>query len=312
MAGTPISRVAIVGLGALGIMYGHFLARAIGQENVFFVCNEERVNRYKGAEVTFNGEPCPFVYATSDAAPFKPDLVIFAVKGNDLEEAVRMTLPLIEEDTVIISVLNGISSEETIGRIADRGLILPCIAQKMDAKKDGFSVISGKFGELCFGAPAEAGDALKDADVRLKTFFDSIAMPYEAADDIEHKLWCKWMLNVGVNQVMTVGNAVFADVHKEGALRSRMLGAMREVQALSKAVGGVVEITEKDFTDWVAIIDSLNPAGMPSMRQDRLAKRPSEVEFFSGTVIAKGREYGVATPINDALYREIKAIEADY
>lgn len=307
-----ISRVAIVGLGALGIMYGHFLARAIGQENVFFVCDEGRVKRYKDAEVTFNGEVCPFVYATAENAPFRPDLVIFAVKGNDLEDAVRMTLPLIAEDTVIISVLNGISSEETIERIAGRGLILPCIAQKMDAKKDGFSVVSGKFGELCFGAPSGAGEALKEANEVLMTFFDSIGMPYEAADDIEHKLWCKWMLNVGVNQVMTVGNAVFADMHRAGELRNRMLGAMREVMALSKAVGPSVEISEKDFTDWVAIIDNLNPAGMPSMRQDRLAGRLSEVEFFSGTVIAKGREYGVATPINEALYREIKAIEANY
>lgn len=308
----PVSRVAIVGLGALGIMYGHFLVRTVGQENVFFVCNEERVKRYTNAEVTFNGTSCPFVYAEAEDAPFKPDLIIFAVKGGDLEDAVRMTLPLIADDTVIISVLNGISSEETIARIAGRGLILPCIAQKMDAKKDGFSVVSGKFGELCFGAPSGATDALKNANERLKTFFDSIGMPYEAADDIEHKLWCKWMLNVGVNQVMTVGNAVFADVHKEGELRSRMLGAMREVQALSKAIGGAAEITDKDFADWVAIIDSLNPAGMPSMRQDRLARRASEVEFFSGTVIAKGREYGVATPINEALYREIKAIEANY
>ena len=85
---------------------------------------------------------------------------------------------------------------------------------------------------------------------------------------------------------------------------------MREVQTLARASG--ISITEDDVKLYVGFIDTFLPNGMPSMRQDGLAKRKSEVEFFAGTVIRKARALGVPVPINEALYREVKAIEATY
>ncbi|HBH13755.1 MAG TPA: 2-dehydropantoate 2-reductase, partial [Clostridiales bacterium] len=71
-------------------------------------------------------------------------------------------------------------------------------------------------------------------------------------------------------------------------------------------------IEEKDIDYWLAILDSLNPEGMPSMRQDMLAKRYSEVELFSGTVIELGREHNLKTPVNEMLYNRIKEMEAEF
>ena len=89
-----------------------------------------------------------------------------------------------------------------------------------------------------------------------------------------------------------------------------MQAAMREAMQVAQASG--VNVTEEDFEFYVRLIDSLDPQGMPSMRQDGVAKRPSEVELFAGTAIRKGRELGVPVPENDSLYREIKALEATY
>ena len=51
---------------------------------------------------------------------------------------------------------------------------------------------------------------------------------------------------------------------------------------------------------------------MPSMRQDRLAKRLTEVDLFAGTVIRKAEKYGLPVPVNRRLYAEIKSFEDSY
>ena len=135
-------------------------------------------------------------------------------------------------------------------------------------------------------------------------------MPYVVDENILHRMWCKWMLNVGVNQTLAVYNDVFRRVHQEGEARETLKAAMREVLALSQKEG--TGLTEQDFRDYLQIIDELNPDGMPSMRQDRLAKRLIEVDFFAGTVIQKAEKHALPVPVNRKLYDEIKSFEARY
>jgi 2-dehydropantoate 2-reductase len=89
-----------------------------------------------------------------------------------------------------------------------------------------------------------------------------------------------------------------------------MIAAMREVMELSKYEN--VEITEKDLDYWLNILDTLNPEGKPSMRQDTEAKRPSEVDLFAGTVVNLGKKHNIPTPVNQMLYDEIKEMEKSF
>ena len=60
------------------------------------------------------------------------------------------------------------------------------------------------------------------------------------------------------------------------------------------------------------LIDTLNPNGMPSMRQDGLARRKSEVELFSGTVLALAKKHNISTPVNAKIYEKIHSMESNY
>jgi len=104
-----INSVAIVGMGALGILFGKEIADTLGEQAVRYVMDEERFAKYKGSEVIINGKPwaVPVVNA-ADAEP--ADLVIVAVKGTGLEAALDVMKTSVGLDTIIISVLNGISS----------------------------------------------------------------------------------------------------------------------------------------------------------------------------------------------------------
>ena len=108
-----IGSVAIIGMGALGILYGHLIGRRIGYENLFFVADAARVRRFNSVGVTCNGEKCPFRMMEAKDAP-APDLLIFATKATGLESAIGLAKQFAGPDTIIISLLNGITSEEII------------------------------------------------------------------------------------------------------------------------------------------------------------------------------------------------------
>ena len=113
----PIENIAIVGFGSLGAMYAGCFGAAMGPERVFVVADTARTERYRAEAPTFNGEPIRVTYLNYDEAderaaedPF--DVVLYAVKYGALPEAIEQSAPLVGPDTAIISVLNGVTSEE--------------------------------------------------------------------------------------------------------------------------------------------------------------------------------------------------------
>ncbi len=126
MTTSPIRRIALVGLGALGIMYGDFFAEKLGTENVVFLADETRCRRYGTARVTCNGRTDHFRFMTPETyrtACGEADLLFFCVKGTALTAAINEVRPVIGPDTVIVSVLNGITSEDVI---EDAHTAVPC------------------------------------------------------------------------------------------------------------------------------------------------------------------------------------------
>ncbi|WP_169314717.1 ketopantoate reductase family protein [Acetobacterium woodii] len=127
---------------------------------------------------------------------------------------------------------------------------------------------------------------------------------------MDRKIWSKFMLNIGVNQVVSVYGQNFGSVKKPGRARDMMIAAMAEVIPVAKQEGVVLD--EADIAYWLGVVDALSDAGKPSMRQDVEAKRPSEVALFSGTVVALRQKHRIKTPVNAMLYDNIMAIEKGY
>lgn len=186
--------------------------------------------------------------------------------------------------------------------------ILHCVAQGMDAVKIGNKLTYEHMGMLCFG---EGQPGVTSPKVKKVTeFFEKMEFPYEAVTDMNTRLWGKFMLNVGVNQTVAVYESNYGEIQKEGQARDTMISAMREVMVLSEIKG--INLNEDDLNYWLEILGTLSSAGKPSMRQDLEAKRYSEVELFSGTVIKMGEKYCIPTPVNQQLYDKIKFVESQY
>ncbi len=303
-----IKTVAIIGLGALGILYGQHFLRNLPKENLRIVADQDRIDRYKKEKIFCNGVECDFSYITPSENCNPADLVIVTVKYGGLSKAIDYIRNQVGENTLIISALNGISSEEMLAGAFGTDRIIYSVAQGMDATRIGNELTYSHMGKLFFGdmAPGVFSDKVKI----VSEFFDKTGFPYEIEVQMKHRLWGKFMMNVGVNQAAAVYECSYRGLQKPGLFRDTVIGAMKEVLLLADCEG--IDLTEKDIDYWLEVLDKLNPDGMPSMQQDILAKRRSEVDLFSGTVISLGNKHNIATPVNRMLYDKIAEKERKF
>lgn len=301
-----IKNVSIIGLGALGILFGHQISQKIGTD-FSVIADQSRIEKYQSQGIFCHGEACDFHYQTPEDGGIA-DLIIFAVKINGLEAAIGEVKNHVGPDTILMSLLNGITSETIIGKAFGEANLVWSVAQGMDTVKEGNQLFYTNPGIICFGN--RNGDEPSEKVKQVREFFDRVGIAYEIDNRMDRKIWAKFMLNVGVNQVVSVFGENFGSVQKPGKPRELMIAAMAEVIPVARKEG--VELTPADITYWLKVVDGLSPEGKPSMRQDVEARRPSEVELFSGTVLELGRKYDIDTPVNGLLYEIIKAMEEDY
>ena len=195
--------------------------------------------------------------------------------------------------------MNGITSEDILDEKYGRERILDCIAIGMDAMRDGTQLHYTQCGKLQFGS--RDGSQAKRVSA-VEQYFKEAGVPYEVRDDIRNAMWYKFLLNVGVNQACTAYETDYGHVTAPGPLCDEMKEAMREVSRLAAAEG--IQLTEADVDAAIELEKTLKPDGYPSMRQDALAGRQTEVDLFAGTVIALGKKHGIPTPVNEK-YRDM-------
>lgn len=303
-----INHVTIVGLGALGILYAGAFAAALPKEQVRILADRDRILRYKREGIYRNDQLCDFRYVVPGEEDGPADLILIAVKYEGLSSALEEIRQSVGPDTCIISLLNGIRSETEIAAVFGWDSLLLCVAQGMDAVKEGNHMNFTRHGILAIGdvTPGPPSERL----LAVSDFFQRMQIPYETDPDMRKRMWGKFMLNVGVNQTVSVFETDYGGVQREGAARDTMIAAMREVLPLAQAEG--IDLTEDDICYWLSVVDPLSPTGKPSMRQDTEAKRKTEVALFAGTVIELSTRYGLPCPVNRMLYDKILEMESSY
>lgn len=301
-----INRMTIIGRGAIGLLYGSIAAATLGNDAVEYVMDDDRFARHEGEQIRVLGQPCnlPTVRA-EDAKP--AELLLLAVKASSLDAALDLAAPLVGPKTRIVSLLNGITSEERCAERFGWPGVVPATAQGLDATYLDHNLRYSCAGHVHIGA-GERTDPAAVADVA--DFFERAGVPHIVEEDIRHRLWAKLMLNVGVNQTTMVFGGTYGSVTTDPEQVRCFVAAMREVRAVAAAEG--VTLTEEELTGMFELCASMAPDGMPSMAQDRVARRPTEVEEFSGTICRLGQKHHVLTPQNAWLHERVRQIEASW
>ncbi|MCR5527855.1 MAG: ketopantoate reductase family protein [Saccharofermentans sp.] len=309
-----IERISVVGLGALGMVFGRYLQDDPSCK-VSFLMDPERYEKHSKEVYYVNGSEYRFNLVHEDEAE-PSDLVIVSVKYTGLQRALDTMKKAVGPDTIIVSLLNGIDSEEIISERYPGNPVIYSIAQGMDAMRFGTELNFTKHGNVYIGIPADEAASSPvfcdhEAFDSLTELFDRTGFPYVKDDDILHRLWSKFMMNVGCNQVcMVYGTGYGGCIVPASEEKMAMVAAMRETIAVAAAEG--ISLTEDDIHFYLDLIAGLDKDSSPSMAQDRMSGRKSEVEMFSGIIIKLGRKHNIEVPVNEYLYRRVHEIEAQY
>lgn len=302
--GHRIKNVYLSGLGAIGSVYAAKINET-HPESLTIIADPARIARYQKDGVSVNDNTYLFRYARPEGRPEPADLILIAVKQHHLTESIEAIRRFVGPETVILSLLNGITSEDVIGRVFGMEKLLYAFVVGTDATREGTSTRYSNTGKIVFG---EKRNERYSAKVQaVKDFFDQTGIPYQIPENMEYELWWKFMLNVGINQTSAVLRANYGVFQSAGEAQDLMASACREVLLLSEREG--IHLTEKDIDRAIRIIGTLAPEGKTSMCQDVEAGRKTEVEIFAGTVLELGRKHGIPTPVNEVLWRLLKTVE---
>lgn len=300
----PIKSVSIIGAGAMGAFYASKFYE-MERDGVCLIAGGDRYKRLSENGLVVNGQPYQVKVVKPEDETGPSDLIIVAVKHHQLEQAIKDIERQVGDGTSIISVMNGIESEEAIASAYGEEKVLYAVAVGIDAVRENGKVTYTKQGKLMFGEAqnAEVSERVKT----LKSLFDRAGIVNETPEDMIRVLWWKYMINVGINQVSAVLDAPYGVFQKFEEARELMESAMREVIAVANAAD--IKLTEEDIQNWNEVLKGMSPEGKTSMVQDVEVGRKTELDMFAGKVIRLGERYGIPTPVNQTLYRFIRVIE---
>ncbi|MBI9049741.1 MAG: 2-dehydropantoate 2-reductase [Anaerolineaceae bacterium] len=304
---SEIRNVAILGAGAIGAAFAiKFFDHP--DYNTVLVAEGERKQRLEREGLIVNGKK--FLIPTIDPlqTDVTQDLIIVALKYHHMDEAILKLSKLVGDQTIFLSFMNGLDSEEIIAKYYGMHNILFGISVAIDAVREGNQINFSNPGVHYFGA---ANNERISPNVQLvKDAFEKVGVQYKIPTDMLHDLWWKFMINVGINQSSAILRARYGIFQTQPQAQALMEALMLEVIALAKASN--INLTEDDLTGWYPIMHTLSPEGKTSMLQDVEAKRKTEVEMFSGKVVSLGKELGIPTPVNQTIFQIIHVLEQNY
>ena len=297
-------KIAVMGSGGVGGYFGGMLAK-VGHPVTFIARGEHlQAIRKEGLRVVHNaGEFTVDASATDNAEGVGPvELVLFSVKAYDTDSALGVMSPLIGPDTTVLTLQNGVESHTTVVKAFGEKHALPGAAY-VESRIDspGVVVQTGGVARLVFG---EASGEETDRVRRVRDALLSSGINAEVSPDVLATLWSKFLFIAAVAGLTSACRRRIGDLLGEPEYRELLVKAMREIEAVGRAMGinlddAVVDQTMKYVEGAVKDITA-------SMHLDLERGRRLELEIFNGAVVRMGRETGVATPVNHMLYMVLK------
>ena len=296
-----IREVAIIGLGAMGAGYAWQIAECNKDVVLYGIVKDSR--RYREKPVLVNGRKLSLQYCSFEEQMNHPmDLIIVAVKSYNLPDVIKHMASMVGPDTKILSLLNGLTSEEKLIQAFGDGHVLYATVTGADANKNGNQVTFNKAGCLHFGEKINKGQY--SGPVReVAAFLEESGIDYQIPEDMEHKLLEKFLINVGCNQTSTAYQMNYGQMRESEGAMETMRSAQREVIALANHFG--VSLSEENIRAWEDSLQNLTSQGRSSMLQDYWQGRPLEMDILGDTVLELGRKAGIAVPVNEMLSNKI-------
>ena len=302
------NKISIVGTGAIGGSFGGFLSNA-GYEVTFIERNENIINEIKKNGLSISGVKEIHLNDVNIVPPGsitqKQDLILFAVKAYSLEDAVQSTLPIIGENTYVVSLQNGLGIGEVISKYINKEQIIEGVVWfPATMVKPGHITLLTFYEQTILGGRFyESQEYAK----KLALLLTSAGIPTKAVDNISLEIWRKAIPIIAGNSINAITRTKLGVISEIPELKESLFAVAKESLKIARAEG--IEINKEDLRRSMLALEK-GSEHKTSMLLDIINKRKTEVDFLNGKIIELGIKHNIETPLNNLLYSLIRALES--
>lgn len=302
-------KFAIFGTGGVGGYFGGRLAQA--GEDVTFIARGNHLSVIQQTGLSVDSIRGDFVVHPAKATDSTQsvgavDVVILAIKGWQLDEAILQMKPLIGDATLIVPLLNGIEHMEALGNAFGREHVLGGVC-----RISAFIAEAGHIKHVGIDPFIAFGELNREMSERVSKLYDVFknisGVTVEASGNIELAMWEKYLLISAFSGVGAVTRSPVGMFRSIPETRAMFRRALEEVVLVANSRG--VGLTEKSVQAVMDRIDQTQPDTMASMQKDVLAGRPSELESQTGALVRMARAATVSVPTHEFIYASLLPME---
>jgi 2-dehydropantoate 2-reductase len=297
-------RIAVVGAGGVGCYFGGRLARAGGDIHLLARGRHLQAIRDRGLRISgARGEFAVALPATDDPADIGPsDIVLFCVKSYDTEAAVELLPPLLHATTAVVSLQNGIDSDEKIAaRVGPEHVMGGAAFIFASVVEPGVVHDAGGPGSLVFG---ELDGSTSARGETLLAMCEKAGILAELVTNIRVRLWDKFAFICAQAGMTACTRLPIGEVRAIPETWAMFCKIVDEVVALGAAEGaGLPSETGPKIARFA---QALPAGGFSSLYHDLVGGRRLELEALHGFVVQRSRAHGLAAPMSEAVYALLK------
>jgi 2-dehydropantoate 2-reductase len=299
-----MKQILMVGAGSVGGFFGARLAK--NNPDVSFLLRPKTLAAVKQNGLTIRSADGTFTVrpqAASDAREIPPpDLIVLGVKAYDLDEVMDQIEPILTDKTVILTLQNGIDTEDRLIARLNRDCVVGGVAYIYSKIAEPGVIDHYKKGAVAIG---ELMGYESTRLLAIRDLFTAAGIPCHLSKDIRRSKWEKMCWNCVFNPI-----TVLIDDHVAKALdHTEMTGVIRQIVGECAAVSAALKVPlPLDMPERVIKASQEIRDIHTSMYDDWKAGRRTEIDYLNGFIVEQGRRLGIPTPVNEALTAMIKTI----
>lgn len=302
-------KIAIVGIGGVGGYYGGLLAKRYSDDediDIVFIARGDHLKQIQAKGLKLITEKETFT-VRPDLATDNPsgcgifDCVIFCVKAYDLEQSAKLLSPSISEDSIVISLLNGVDNANQLNAVLNKGQILNgCVYIGAHIVRPGVVQQAGALSKLFFG-----NESNKQIDGKcIENLLKEADIDAELRTDIKHIVWEKYVLISAFATATTFLNKTMRGILDSVKGKDLLEDLLDEVLSVSKAEG--IDLPNNIRQEIVTKVSSFPPTIKTSMQMDFEKGKKTELETFTGYIVNKASLHGLPVPTYQKIYDALR------
>lgn len=299
--------IALIGLGAVGVPIANLLFKRYN-DNFVLLCSKEFLHTITDKDIYINNELFqPQVISEKHELQRKISLLIITVKNYHIIPTSSFLKELIDDETVILPLQNGVFSFEFFKQQFPNNVVLEGFAKGPNTiiTRNGFEY--QRTGELHLGTTIDANKTYAQTVCEI---FKNAGMESYYDEHIQREVWKKLMLNVAGNAITAITGIDYCDFKYSPEVQELCRRTMKEYILVANAKG--IDLNDMDIDDVIAYYLSFRVSKHTSMLEDVLNMRKTENEFIAGYISKLAKEMGIYTPNIDMLYYLVKIKERVY